>query len=188
MWELYAMWSSIGLFWGMVVQTRGMAAWVGPVSAFATVSAGAVGSLWAGWAADRHGRSVTAGVALAVSGTCSLLIGFALRAPFAVLLLLALVWGAAIVADSAQFSAAVTEFAHRDYVGTAVTLQTALGFLLTMVTIGLVPRWVAAWGWEYAYIPLAGGPFLGLFAMWRLHRMERERDRLRVEPAAIMRP
>jgi sugar phosphate permease len=131
---------------------------------------------------------VTAGVALAVSGTCSLLIGFALRAPFAVLLLLALVWGAAIVADSAQFSAAVTEFAHRDYVGTAVTLQTALGFLLTMVTIGLVPRWVAAWGWEYAYIPLAGGPFLGLFAMWRLHRMERERDRLRVEPAAIMRP
>lgn len=175
MWELYAMWSSIGAFWAFVVSERGLHGWVGPASAFATIAAGAAGCVWAGWAADRMGRSVVTIVAMAVSGACCVLIGFTMDAPLWLLLPLALLWGASIVADSAQFSAAVTEFAHRDYVGTAVTVQTALGFLLTMVTIGMVPSWVAAWGWKYAYLPLAIGPLLGIASMARLHRLERAR-------------
>ncbi len=175
MWELYAMWSSIGAFWAFVARERGLEAWVGSATAFATVGAGALGSIWAGWAADRMGRSVVTILAMAVSGACSLLIGFALDAPLAVLITLALVWGAAIVADSAQFSASVTEFAHHDYVGTAVTVQTALGFLLTMLTIGLIPAWVGAWGWKYAYMPLAIGPALGIAAMAKLRTLERAR-------------
>jgi MFS family permease len=175
MWELYAMWSSIGLFWAFVVAERELGTWIGPASAFATVSAGVAGCLWAGWAADRMGRSVVTIIAMAVSGACSVLIGLALHAPFGLLLFLGLLWGASIVADSAQFSAAVTEFAHHDYVGTAVTVQTALGFLLTMVTIVLVPSWVEAWGWRYAYMPLAIGPALGIVAMTQLRGMERAR-------------
>ena len=173
MWELYAMWSSIGAFWAFVAAERGFAGWVASASAFATISAGAAGCIWAGWAADRIGRSVVTIIAMAVSGTCCLLIGLMLQAPFWLLLVLGLLWGAAIVADSAQFSASVTEFAHPEYVGTAVTMQTALGFLLTMVTIVLVPSWVASWGWRYAYMPLAIGPALGIAAMARLRRFER---------------
>ena len=112
---------------------------------------------------------------MAVSGACCVLIGFALDAPFVLLVVLALVWGAAIVADSAQFSASVTEFAHHDYVGTAVTVQTALGFLLTLLTIGLIPAWVESWGWRYAYMPLAIGPLLGIAAMAKLRALERAR-------------
>ena len=88
-----------------------------------------------------------------------------------ILLTIAVIWGASVVADSAQFSACVTELAPPDYVGTAVTLQTALGFLLTMVTIHLMPRWVDAWGWQWAFAPLALGPVFGIVSMWRLRRM-----------------
>ena len=83
-----------------------------------------------------------------------------------------------IVADSAQFSAAVTEWSDRDYVGTSVTIQTALGFLLTVVTIRLVPGWSETWGWEWAYMPLAIGPALGIVAMQRLARDEARRRAL----------
>ena len=175
MWELYAMWSSIGLFWGAVGLERGLAAWQVSLCAFATLAAGAAGCVWAGAAADRLGRSVVTIIALAVSGTCSLLVGPLMGAPLGLLLSITLLWGVSIVADSAQFSAAVTEFAAHEYVGTAVTVQTALGFLLTMVTIRLVPGWSEAWGWRYAYMPLALGPIVGVGCMLGLRVMERTR-------------
>jgi hypothetical protein len=81
-----------------------------------------------------------------------------------------LIWGFAVVADSAQFSTCVTELAEQSYVGTSLTLQTAIGFLLTVVTIRLVPVWEAAWGWEWAFVPLALGPALGTLSMWKLRR------------------
>jgi MFS family permease len=177
MWELYAMWSTIGLFWVALGEARGLSGVATSLLAFATVGAGALGSVWAGVAADRVGRSRVAILAMAVSGLCALLIGPAMAAPLIVVLVIALVWGVSIVADSAQFSAAVTEFSDRAYVGTAVTVQTALGFLLTMVTIRLVPSWSAAWGWRYAYMPLAIGPALGIACMVRLAAIERARRR-----------
>lgn len=109
-------------------------------------------------------------VAMAISATCALAIGFLTTAPLVVVTIVAIVWGISIVADSAQFSAAITEFAPSEYVGTAVTLQTCLGFLLTIVTIRLVPVWVHWWGWERAYLPLAIGPAAGIIAMWPLWR------------------
>ena len=174
MWELYAMWSTIGLFWAIAVDRYGLPLWVGPLVAFASVSAGVPGSVWAGYAADRMGRSNVTIIAMAVSGACSLAIGPLLRGPFLLLFFVSLVWGGAIVADSAQFSAAVTEFSDDRLVGTSVTLQTALGFLLTTVTIRLVPTWSQWWGWEYAYAPLALGPAFGIVAMLRLRGLERQ--------------
>ncbi len=173
MWELYAMWSSIGLFFAAAGERRGWAPHTGALLAFATIGAGAIGCAWAGVAADRIGRSATTIVAMAVSGACALVIGPLLRAPDVLFVGIALVWGMSIVADSAQFSAAVTEWSEPRYVGTSVTVQTAAGFLLTMVTIQLVPAWSAAWGWERAYMPLALGPTLGIVAMWRLRSHER---------------
>lgn len=173
MWELYAMWSSIGVFLLETVRRHGAPAALAPVLAFAVVGAGAIGSVLAGVWADRIGRSRVTIVAMAMSGSCALVIGALAHISLPATVALALLWGVAIVADSAQFSACVTELSPPAYVGTAVTVQTALGFLLTMVTILLVPRWAAAWGWEWAYVPLALGPAAGIAAMWRLWRTRR---------------
>jgi MFS family permease len=155
---------------GYVIAPRAMAAAFAPVFAFVTVASGAVGCVVAGLAADRCGRPIVTIVAMAISATCALAIGFLATAPLVVVTVVAVVWGISIVADSAQFSAAITELAPSQYVGTAITLQTCLGFLLTIVTIRLVPVWVHLWGWELAYVPLAIGPAAGILAMWPLWR------------------
>ena len=170
MWELYAMWSSIGAFWAYVIAPHAMAPALAPVFAFATIASGAIGCVVAGLAADRVGRPIVTIVAMAISATCALTIGFLATAPLVVVTVVAIVWGISVVADSAQFSAAITELAPSQYVGTAITLQTCLGFLLTIVTIRLVPVWVHSWGWELAYMPLAVGPAAGILAMWPLWR------------------
>ena len=170
MWELYAMWSSIGAFWAYVITTRALAPALAPTLAFVTIASGAIGCVFAGVAADRVGRPVVTIVAMAISAICALAIGFLTTAPLLVVMTVAILWGISIVADSAQFSAAITEFAPGEYVGTAITLQTCLGFLLTIVTIRLVPVWVHWWGWELAYVPLAIGPAAGISAMWPLWR------------------
>ena len=170
MWELYAMWSSIGVFWAYAAVVHHLEAEIAAVLAFLTIAAGTAGCVVAGVAADRVGRPKVTIIAMLASGTCAVLIGSLVSGSLAVLVVVALVWGASIVADSAQFSASVTELAPNRYVGTAITFQTCAGFLLTIVTIKLVPVWVAWWGWERAYMPLAIGPALGVLAMWRLSR------------------
>lgn len=172
MWELYAMWSSIGGFWLYVAMRHSISSAVAGAFAFVTIAAGMVGCVVAGMVADRVGRPLVTMVAMAVSGTCALTIGAIVTGPLLWLVIIAIVWGVSIVADSAQFSAAVTELAPSRYVGTAITLQTSVGFLLTIVTIRLVPIWVDRWGWEKAYMPLAIGPALGIVSMWRLRRLE----------------
>ena len=170
MWELYAMWSSIGAFWAFVIAPRALAPALAPVFAFITIASGAIGCVVAGVAADRVGRPIVTIMAMAISATCALAIGFLTTAPLVVVTVVAVVWGISIVADSAQFSAVITELAPSQYVGTAITLQTCLGFLLTIITIRLVPVWVHLWGWELAYVPLAIGPVTGILAMWPLWR------------------
>jgi len=173
MWELYAMWSSIGAFWGYVVAQRSASSDVAAILSFVTIGSGALGCVVAGVAADRVGRPIVTIAAMAVSASCALTIGLISGGPLVVLVLVAIVWGTSIVADSAQFSAAVTELAPSQYVGTAITLQTCTGFLLTIVTIRLVPIWVRWWSWDLAYAPLAIGPIAGIVAMWQLQRRGR---------------
>ncbi len=158
MWELYAMWSWIAAYVAS------------PAIAFAAIAAGAPGSVIAGKLADRAGRTTITIWSMAISGTCALLIGFAYRAGGAALGAIAVVWGFAIVADSAQFSACVTELESREHVGTALTLQTSMGFLLTMFTIRLVPWIGARIGTQWSFSVLAIGPALGIVAMAALRR------------------
>ena len=121
----------------------------------------------AGRLADRLGRTTIAGASLAISGACALTVGLFFGSP-AVLTLVCLIWGFAVVADSAQFSTAVSELSDSRYAGTALTMQTSLGFLLTLFTIRLVPPLVGWVGWEWAFAVLAIGPAFGLWSMWRL--------------------
>ncbi|HEX5181126.1 MAG TPA: MFS transporter [Gemmatimonadaceae bacterium] len=179
MWELYAMWSWIALFWAAVAAQHALPRTVPSMMAFITVASGAIGCVIAGAFADRFGRTTTTMTAMVVSGACALGIGAAYGAGASPVLLgaITLIWGVTIVADSAQFSACVTELSPSEYVGTALTVQTCLGFLLTVASIRAVPVWVAQWGWGYAFAPLALGPAFGTIAMYGL-RGARYRARL----------
>lgn len=165
MWELYAMWAWIGLFLTMVLGRAEVGAWV-----FGVVAAGAAGCVLAGLAADRWNRARVAACCMVLSGCCALVIGFA--APWPLLALgLAFVWGFAVVADSAQFSACVVSLSPPDYVGTMLTVQTSMGFLLTAVMIWVLPWVMGTVGIEAAFALLGIGPLAGAVAMWRLAPM-----------------
>ncbi len=171
MWELYAMWAWIGVFFAASFAATlppDVAPVAAKLAAFATIGVGAIGSIGAGLLADRLGRTTLTIAAMAISGTCAATIGLLFGGNPALLVALALVWGVTIVADSAQFSASIAELADRERVGTMLTVQTALGFTLTLATIHLMPYLVEALGWRFAFLPLAIGPALGVWAMARL--------------------
>jgi MFS family permease len=135
---------------------------------FLVIGAGTIGCVVAGLIADRVGRTLVTSWAMAISGTCCLVIGFLYGGNPFVLLLVAAIWGATVVADSAQFSSCVTELGDPQYIGTALTIQMCIGFLLTTVSIELVPK---VGDWRYAFMILAPGPLFGVISMLRLREL-----------------
>lgn len=177
MWELYAMWT-----W-MLAFTRAAEAGLVPfpfgsasMLSFVVVASGVIGCLLGGWLSDQIGRCLTTAGMMAVSALCAALIGFAFAGPGWLLALIAIVWGISIIGDSAQFSAAVTELADRNFVGTALALQLGIGFALTVFTIWLVPifaNWLGGWTWTF--LILVPGPVVGAIAMMRLRALPEAR-------------
>jgi MFS family permease len=176
MWEVYAMWASVAAFIVASEMARGGSASLAPLVTFIVVGIGAPGCWLGGVLADRWGRVRTTSLAMLISGLCSLFVGAAFGASLWLLVPVLLLWGVSVVADSAQFSTAISELAPSEYVGTALTLQTSLGFLLTCVTILGLPTLASHVGWHWAMAPLAIGPALGVWAMQALGRRPEARQ------------
>ena len=171
MWELFAMYAWFSVFMTEHLSTVGLE--VLPAAAlttFVVIAMGSPGSYIAGLLSDRWGRTRTTTLMLVTSGTCSIVIGFLFGGPTWLLVTIGLVWGFTVVADSAQFSAMVTEVADQSYVGTALTMQVAIGFTITVATIWLIPIIRGTVGWRWAFSVLALGPVVGISAMTRLRR------------------
>lgn len=186
MFELYSFWTWIPVFLAasaaaaaargdagdaasLATGTSAAAGWL----AFAAIAVGGAGCVWGGLVADRIGRERLVRFALLASGLCALLVGLTFGRAWPIGAAIVLLWGFFVIADSAQFSVLVTESVPPHAVGTALTLQTSIGFLLTAVTIQLIPPLVARVGWEWAFAALALGPVAGIVAIGRLARLRR---------------
>jgi MFS family permease len=169
MFELYAFWTWIPSFLAASVSAgeRFRAPRLISLLAFTTIAIGGAGSVWGGLFADKRGRERLVSISLFMSGSCCLLSGLLFGGPIWVLGALAMTWGFFVIADSAQFSTLVTESVPPHTVGTALTVQTSLGFLLTMLPMQLVPLIAQRTGWRWAFAILAVGPLAGIAAIRR---------------------
>ena len=167
MWELYAVWTWMPIALLAAYESAGWRLESARLAAFVSIAAGAAGCVSAGALADRLGRARLAIWSLAISGACCVAVGLTFDRP-GLLTAICLIWGFAVVADSAQFSAAISELADERYVGTALTLQTCLGFLLTMASVRLLPAIADRVGWAWTFIVLVPGPIVGILSMRRL--------------------
>ncbi len=168
MWELYAMWTWVPIFLVGALEAQGHSDSLAGIIAFSVIAVGGIGSVVGGVLADRAGRTLVTSVAMVMSGSMAVLAAILFEASLVFLVPVLLIWGFTVVADSAQFSAAVTELSPPEYVGTILTMQMAMGFLLTLFSIQLVPVFVDSQGWSLAFAMLALGPAFGVWAMLRL--------------------
>jgi MFS family permease len=172
MFELYAFWTWIPAFLAASIAAsaggRVRAPRLISLLAFTTIAIGGFGSVWGGLFADKRGRERLVAISLFMSGSCCLLSGLLFGGPIWVLGALAMTWGFFVIADSAQFSTLVTESVPAHAVGTALTVQTSLGFLLTMLPMQIVPLIAQRAGWRWSFAVLALGPVAGITAIRRL--------------------
>lgn len=172
MWELYAMWTWLLTFLGAALAGEGLHdPRYASILTFAAIAAGVPGCILAGRMGDRIGRTLTTSIFMIASGGCALLVGALYGGPIWLLFVIVLVWGVTIIGDSAQFSAALTEFADPSFVGTALSVQMGLGFGLTVLAIWLMPQLAGHFGsWQWVFVILAPGPLIGAGAMLALRR------------------
>jgi MFS family permease len=181
MFELYAFWTWVPAFLAASVADNAGGRFRAPrlisLLAFTTIAIGGFGSVWGGLFADKRGRERLVAISLFMSGSCCLLSGFLFGGPIWVLGALAMTWGFFVIADSAQFSTLVTESVPTHAVGTALTVQTSLGFLLTMLPMQLVPVIAQRVGWRWGFAVLALGPIAGIAAIRRLGAIRQAAER-----------
>lgn len=174
MWELYAMWAWLSIFlnnsFSLSLNKTDLSMVVELYSFLAIGVFGAMGCIVGGMLAEKFGKANLSAGSMLISGMCSILICFSFGKTIWLTVLIAMVWGMSIIADSAQFSAAVTEYCEPEYVGTALTFQIAVGFLISVISINLIPVLASSFGWKWVFTVLSIGPFFGVISMIKLNR------------------
>ncbi|WP_256829789.1 MFS transporter [Ornithinimicrobium faecis] len=172
MWELYAMWSWFAVFFAHVLAQNGSTPpWIGSLITFLVIGIGALGCLLGGRMAERIGSARVAILSMWISGACALVIGWLADGPVWLVVVVALVWGFWIIPDSPQFSALITHVADQRLVGSVLTLQMALGYIVTIPIVWIVPLVADSFGWGPTFTLLAFGPALGILAMRKLQAL-----------------
>ncbi len=168
MWELYAMWTWLPMFLtvSFLRSTPNVDPWFSMFASFSSIGiAGGIGCIVGGIVADKIGRANLTIICMSVSAICAILIGFTFGGVIWLTVLVSIIWGASIIADSAQFSVGITEFAEEGYIGTALTMQMCIGFLITILSINLIPILQTLLGWRFVFILLSIGPIIGIISM-----------------------
>lgn len=173
MWELYAMWS-----WAAAIASASYATSLaqpqavqfGKLTAALAIGLGAVACVPAGLFGDRIGKAEVTIVAMVGSGLAALATAASFGGPVWLTFTLIVLWGIAIVPDSAQFSALIADASPPHLTGSLLTFQTAIGFALTIFTVQVTPLVAALIGWPLLICSLAIGPALGVMAMWGMRR------------------
>ncbi|MGJ9460687.1 MFS transporter [Oceanobacillus sp. CF4.6] len=176
MWELYAMWTWLPAFLtaSFVNYSPSTNLWLGLLISFVAIGvAGSIGCIVGGLVADKVGRSNLTIIAMGISAVCALVIGLTFGNNIWLTSILSIIWGVSVVADSAQFSVVVSEFSHSEYVGTALTFQMCVGFLITILTINFISFFQGWVGWQWVFTILGIGPILGIIAMVKLKNYEK---------------
>ncbi|MDO5630220.1 MAG: MFS transporter [Paracoccus sp. (in: a-proteobacteria)] len=174
MWELYAMWAWLLVYTQHMLPNVGIESpgRIASLIVFIAIAAGVIGAIAGGVLADRFGRTLTTAGMMMTSGTCALLLGLTFTGPLWLFMVIVVIWGASVIGDSAQFSAMVTEVADKHLVGTALAMQMGIGFLITIVSIQILPLVADAMdGWRWAFLALIPGPIIGTIAVLRLRRL-----------------
>jgi len=173
MWELYAMWAWIGtalaVSYAMQMEAESASS-LARLTAFIAIAAGALACPPAGYVADRIGKAQTTIAIMAMSAAAAVATAMAFGGPVWLVFGCAVFWGVTVIPDSAQFSALIADYAPAELAGSILTLQTALGFTLTIATVQFFPMVVDHAGWSFALGLLAAGPVAGIAAMWTLRR------------------
>ena len=164
------MWTWVPFFLLLSYRSAGLADAQAHVMGFIVIAVGGISSMIAGRVADKIGRTHVAIASICVSGLCALVAGFFFFSPV-LLTAVCVLWGFAVVAESGQYSAAISELCDPRYVGTALTMQTCIGFLLTILTIHWIPSLVEQLDWGGAFSVLAIGPVIGIWFMWKLRQL-----------------
>ena len=179
MWELYALWSWIApaaaASYVLQVAPSQAVEW-SKLTAFVAIASGALLCPFAGSVADRFGKAELTIVAMLCSGSAALMAALVYGGPVPLVAIVFVLWGLTVIPDSAQFSALVADLAPPEMTGTLMSLQTALGFALTIVTVQLTPLIAEAMGWPFLFCLLALGPVVGILSMSGLTRSHRRAD------------